>query len=327
MHGLEIKNGNNRVILSSEIEPYAFKGKARQTAGYDTTVKEFTINCPAFPLVFIYCPRNRSGSVVSVDGTGNGNYKIYVISDSNAIEVYCFVPASLVSSSTDFGLRLRNKNGTITYDSSKKPLVVRDGKTSGIDANVSFNVCTKPIYCYYPAGMRQTQVVTPKVNGWYEIEQKYVCTPKTVCNTVTSCSAMYNGGPTICIPQYVCNTTTVCGWVSTSINCSEGWNEVSWQIYRPAIENLGSSRYKIKWLSHFSGTFSKDYSYYCSVGSSTWASYSNSAYGSPPSSYFGPVFPRVGGGSFSEDNLPPYPNGSINHTVNFVLISDGSLYD
>lgn len=327
MQGLEITNGLNRVILSSEIEPYAFKGKAVQTAGHDINVKEFTINCPAFPLVFIYCPRNKSGSVVSVVAVGSGNYKIYVISDTNAVEVYCFVPASLVSSSTNFGLILRNQNGTVTYNSSKKPLVVRDAKTSNMDVNVNFTECSKPIYCYYPAGMRQTQEVTPKSNGWYGIEQNYVCAPETVCNTITECRPMYSGGPDVCIPKYVCETVTVCGWVNTSISCYEGWNEVNWQIYRPVIENLSNSRYIIKWLSHFSGVFSKDYSYHCSVGSSTWASYSNSAYGSPPSSYFGPVFPGGGGGSFSENNLPPYPNGSINHTSNFVLISDGSLYD
>ena len=149
-YGFEAKNDSGKVIINDTIENLHFFGKATRgssNAGYSDfpgysggndsldgrCVWTYTITCSGTPVAFIKpADYARWHAVIkqSVSGT-TWTFEVMIsgTSTSNPPEIYCFVNADDVPSSSDtHGLLVFKSDGTTkTFDSRKQPLAITGG--------------------------------------------------------------------------------------------------------------------------------------------------------------------------------------------------------
>jgi hypothetical protein len=151
-YGFEAINNNGKVIINDTIENLHFLGKATRggsnsdyadfptySGAFDSLIGRvihyYTITCTGTPIVFIK-PNDYSRWHGVIKQSVNGTtWSIDVIvsgtSTSNPPDLYCFVNANDVPSSTEnYGMQVFKSNGTTkTFDSRKQPLAITGGGT------------------------------------------------------------------------------------------------------------------------------------------------------------------------------------------------------
>ncbi|MDP6584454.1 MAG: hypothetical protein QF535_07340, partial [Anaerolineales bacterium] len=152
-YGFEAKNDSGNIIINDTIENLHFFGKASRggsSAGYgdisgysgsnDTLdgrcIWTYTITCTGTPVAFIKpTDYGRWHAIIkqSVSGT-TWTFQVMIsgTSTSNPPNVYCFVNADDIPSSSDtHGMQVFKSDGTTkTFDSRKQPLAITGGGTA-----------------------------------------------------------------------------------------------------------------------------------------------------------------------------------------------------
>lgn len=287
-YGVTVRNPQGRILLSTEVEPFAFWKKLRGNSLVGEQTYELEVQAPAYPLAFVAPETGESASVVKTEEAGDV-WRLYVVASSDRFEVYCFVPSRYVEATAAYGMRLYDSEGSVTYDSGKNPLVVRDARWVAPGDNFSFTDCRKPMVSLFPKGIRETQQTSWHFDKEIETEREYVC-------------SLDDEG------KYSCE------WVKNTYSCTTRWALTKWRIYRPTFRPRSGVFGSLPWTQFGSGSFTHSYSTTCTHrgGPSLLPSYSDKP---------------AHAGHFSRGEPPPYPNGQINSDEHLVLISDGAIYD
>ena len=311
-YGFEAKNDSGNIIINDTIENLHFIGTATKgssysgygdfptySGSYDTldgrVICYYTITCTGTPVAFIK-PNDYSrwhGLVKqSVSGT---TWTFHVMSSgtstSNTPDVYCFVNAhNIPSSSETYGMQVFKADGTTkTFDSRKQPLAITGGGNAvsptdptnstglpGVTNNAPWNSAT--LDHDFRSSSQYTAYSDSNVN---------------TTNTMFSCPSLAQAVYSRVINGYKISD----GYPSDQEHWSTAW---WWVMYRAAFR-LRSGNFDSGWTSYEAGY---------------WF---NSRYDS------GGWF-NGGGGGYTEGNRP-YDNKTINLQSNAYIIADSSRYD
>ena len=311
-YGFEAKNDSGNVIINDTIENLHFIGTATKgssysgygdfptySGSYDTldgrVICYYTITCTGTPVAFIK-PNDYSrwhGLVKqSVSGT---TWTFHVMSSgtstSNTPDVYCFVNADDVPSSSEtYGMQVFKSDGvTKTFDSRKQPLAITGGGNAvsptdptnssglpGVTNNAPWNSAT--LDHDFRSSSQYTAYSNSNVN---------------TTNTMFSCPSLAQAVYSRVINGYKLSD----GYPNDQEHWSTAW---WWVMYRAAFR-LRSGNFDAGWTSYEAGY---------------WF---NSRYDS------GGWF-NGGGGGYTQGNRP-YDNKTINLQSNAYIIADSSRYD
>lgn len=350
--GIKVRTDNGSVLLSSDAEPFCFYGKAYYSSSEGGNTYNFISTCPSYPLVFLWIPTGNSASVLKIDGSG-GNWNIHILSTTTSLEVYVFNKASNVGGSSSYGIKMFNQYGGETYNSGKKPLVVRDNINAIPDSTYNFTWCAKPIFAHFPFAIRETESSQWKHYDWSytytQCDQVQNCVWNTyyrndyVCNTVQQCGYVQSyqwvcnydfNGSYVCSNQptwvYQCQSVQQCNWVQTpyqQYDCTWSqycyqkigwstmwWRQVDWYVYRETLQPNSNSQFSTSWVVNAYGNYNTDISYQTNDPMG-WKAPGSTA---PVSSVYNYL---------SATSTSPYANTGINYNSYLCLISDGAIYD
>ena len=311
-YGFEAKNDSGNVIINDTIENLHFLGKATRgsgTAAYgdfptysgslDTldgrVIHTYTITSSGTPVVFIKpADYARWHAVIkqSVSGT-TWTFQVMIsgTSTSNPPEVYCFVNANNVATSSEtHGMQVFKSDGvTKTFDSRKQPLAITGGGNAvsptdptnssglpGVTDNAAWNSAT--LDHDFRSSNRYTAISNSNIN---------------TTNTMFSCPSLAQAVYSRVINGYKVSD----GYPDDQEHWSTAW---WWVMYRAAFR-LRSGNFDAGWNCYEAGY---------------WF---NSRYDS------GGWF-NGGGGGYTEGNVP-YANKTINLQSNAYIIADSSRYN
>jgi len=310
-HGLRITTGSNTVLLSSDVEPFCYFGKAQHVGNEGNNTYAFETSCKSYPLVFMYIPQGESAAVVKISGT-SGSWTIYVLATTFLVQLYIFDKASNIAGTASYGLKLYNKYGTETYDSSKKPLVVRDSLFPAPDGTYSFTACAKPIFAHFPFAIRETQTATSKSYDYTVMV--YAPTSVYQCNTSYQYQCNYVGPSMSCsyVPVQTCGY--VQQYVYTPTTATMTWTQNDWVVYRETLRLDSNSQFTTTWVANATGTYNNNIQNQ-TTGFNGSLEYIYNAPG------------KTVADGLTESSTSPYANSGINYQNYLCLVSDGALYD
>jgi len=312
-YGFEAKNDSGKVIINDTIENLHFIGKATKGSSYSghgtisgysgsnntldgRVICYYTITCSGTPVAFIK-PNdyNRWHSIIkqSVSGT---TWTFHVMSSgtstSNAPDVYCFVNADDVPSSSDtHGMIVFKSDGsTKTFDSRKQPLAITGGGTAAAPPSDPTNTSGTP-------GTTSGHSWNYATNDHdFRSSNRYTEHSNSSINTSTTMFACPSLAQAVYKRQMHGYYECCFLWF-----CQEHFSTAAWWVmYRQAFR-LRSGKFDSGWTGYSSG-----YQF-----SSQWES----------GGWFG-----GGGGSYGSGTMP-YTAKTINLQSNAYIIADSSRYD
>ncbi len=314
-YGFEAKNDSGNVIINDTIENLHFIGKATRSSdnsnygdfpGYsgsnDTldgrVVHTYTITCSGTPVAFIK-PTDyaRWHSIIkqSVSST-TWTFEVMIsgTSTSNPPEIYCFVNADDVPSTSDtYGMIVYKSNGsTKTFDSRRQPLAITGGGTASAPPSDPTNSSGTP--------------GTSTGHSWnyssndhdFRSSSQYTAHSDSAANTsnaMFSCSSLAQAVYKRQQHGYK-ESCGCCGFGCQDHHSTASW----WVMYRQAFR-LRSGNFDSGWTNYAAG-----YAFSSSYESGGW---------------FG-----GGGGSYSTGTMP-YTAKTINLQSNAYILADSSRYD
>ena len=314
-YGFEAKNDSGKVIINDTIENLHFIGKATRGSnnsnygdfpGYggsnDTldgrVLHTYTITCTGTPVAFIKpADYARWHSIIkqSVSST-TWTFQVMVsgTSTSNPPEVYCFVNADDVPSSSDtHGMIVFKSDGsTKTFDSRKQPLAITGGGTAAAPPSDPTNTSGTP--------------GTSTGHSWnyasndhdFRSSNRYTAISDSAANTSNAMFACPSLAQAVYKRQMhgYKESCGCCGWSCQDHHSTASW----WVMYRQAFR-LRSGNFDSGWTGYAAG-----YAFSSSYESGGW---------------FG-----GGGGSYSSGTMP-YTAKTINLQSNAYILADSSRYD
>ena len=313
-YGFEAKNDAGNVIINDTIENLHFIGKATRGSadsdygdipGYsgsnDTldgrVVHTYTITCSGTPVAFIKpADYARWHAVIkqSVSGT-TWTFEVMIsgTSTSNPPEVYCFVNADDVPSSSEtHGMQVFKSDGTTkTFDSRKQPLAITGGGTAVAPSDPT-NTSGTP-------GTTSGHSWNYATNDHdFRSSNRYTAVSNSAANTSTamfSCPSLAQAVYKRQMHGYK-ESCGCCGF-----GCQDHYSTASWWVMYRSAFRLRSGNFDAGWTNYAAGfAFSSNYE------SGGW---------------FG-----GGGGSYSTGTMP-YTAKTINLQSNAFIIADSSRYD
>ena len=313
-YGFEAKNDAGNVIINDTIENLHFIGKATRGSadsdygdipGYsgsnDTldgrVVHTYTITCSGTPVAFIKpADYARWHAVIkqSVSGT-TWTFEVMIsgTSTSNPPEVYCFVNADDVPSSSEtHGMQVFKSDGTTkTFDSRKQPLAITGGGTAVAPSDPT-NTSGTP-------GTTSGHSWNYATNDHdFRSSNRYTAVSNSAANTSTamfSCPSLAQAVYKRQMHGYK-ESCGCCGFGCQDHHSTASW----WVMYRSAFR-FRSGNFDAGWTNYAAGfAFSSNFE------SGGW---------------FG-----GGGGSYSTGTMP-YTAKTINLQSNAFIIADSSRYD
>ena len=314
-YGFEARNDSGNVIINDTIENLHFIGKATKnssSSGYgdfsgysgsnDTldgrVVHTYSITCSGTPVAFIKpADYARWHAVIkqSVSGT-TWTFQVMIsgTSTSNPPDVYCFVNADDVPSSSDtHGLLVFKSDGTTkTFDSRRQPLAITGGGTATAPPSDPTNTSGTP-------GVSSGHAWNYSSNDHdFRSSNRYTAISDSAANTSTTMFSC----PSIAQAVYkrqqhgYKESCGCCGF-----GCQDHWSTASWWVmYRQAFR-LRSGNFDSGWTGYAAG-----YAFSSAYESGGW---------------FG-----GGGGSYSTGTMP-YTAKTINLQSNAYILADSSRYD
>ena len=314
-YGFEAKNDSGNVIINDTIENLHFIGKATRgsadsnygdipsySGSNDTldgrVVHTYTITCSGTPVAFIKpTDYDRWHSIIkqSVSST-TWTFEVMIsgTSTSNPPEIYCFVNADDVPSTSDtYGMIVYKSNGsTKTFDSRRQPLAITGGGTASAPPSDPTNSSGTP--------------GTSTGHSWnyssndhdFRSSSQYTAHSDSAANTSTTMFAC----PSIAQAVYkrqqhgYKESCGCCGFGCQDHHSTASW----WVMYRQAFR-LRSGNFDSGWTNYAAG-----YAFSSSYESGGW---------------FG-----GGGGSYSTGTMP-YTAKTINLQSNAYILADSSRYD
>ena len=314
-YGFEAKNDSGNVIINDTIENLHFIGKATRgsadsnygdipsySGSNDTldgrVVHTYTITCSGTPVAFIKpTDYDRWHSIIkqSVSST-TWTFEVMIsgTSTSNPPEIYCFVNADDVPSTSDtYGMIVYKSNGsTKTFDSRRQPLAITGGGTASAPPSDPTNSSGTP--------------GTSTGHSWnyssndhdFRSSSQYTAHSDSAANTsnaMFSCSSLAQAVYKRQQHGYK-ESCGCCGFGCQDHHSTASW----WVMYRQAFR-LRSGNFDSGWTNYAAG-----YAFSSSYESGGW---------------FG-----GGGGSYSTGTMP-YTAKTINLQSNAYILADSSRYD
>ena len=318
-YGFEAKNDSGNVIINDTIENLHFFGKATKnssSSGYgdfsgysgsnDTldgrVIHTYSITCSGTPVAFIK-PTDyaRWHAVIkqSVSGT-TWTFQVMIsgTSTSNPPDVYCFVNADDVPSSSDtHGLLVFKSDGTTkTFDSRRQPLAITGGGTATAPPSDPTNTSGTPgVSSGHAWNYSSNDHDFRSSNRYTSISDSAANTSTTMFSCPSIAQAVYKR------QQHGYKESCSCFPIIGCINCQDHWSTASWWVmYRQAFR-LRSGNFDSGWTGYAAG-----YAFSSAYESGGW---------------FG-----GGGGSYSTGTMP-YTAKTINLQSNAYILADSSRYD
>jgi len=311
-YGFEAKNDLGKVIINDTIENLHFIGKATKgssysgyndfptySGSYDTldgrVICYYTITCTGTPVAFIK-PNDYSRwhSIIkqSVSGT---TWTFHVMSSgtstSNTPDIYCFVNAdNIPSSSETHGMQVFKSDGTTkTFDSRKQPLAITGGGTA-ISPSDPTNSSGLPGHTSGHSWQYKTLDHDFRSGNQYN---SYSNSNIDVSNSMFSCPSLAQGVYNRSQDGYKVSD----GYPDDQEHWSTAW---WWVMYRQAFR-LRTGYFDSGWNVYLAG-----YWYQEQWDSGGWF--------------------NGGSGGYTSGNRP-YDNKTINLQNNAYIIADSSRYD
>ncbi len=313
-YGFEAKNDSGNVIINDTIENLHFIGKATRGSadsnygdipGYsgsnDTldgrVVHTYTITCSGTPVAFIKPADYARWHAVIKQSVSSTTWTFQVMisgtSTSNPPEVYCFVNADDVPSSSDtHGLLVFKADGTTkTFDSRKQPLAITGGGTAVAPSDPTNSSGTPG---------------TSSGHSWnyatndhdFRSSNRYTAVSNSAANTSTamfSCPSLAQAVYKRQMHGYK-ESCGCCGF-----GCQDHYSTASWWVMYRSAFRFRSGYFDAGWTNYAAGfAFSSNFE------SGGW---------------FG-----GGGGSYSSGTMP-YTAKTINLQSNAYILADSSRYD
>jgi hypothetical protein len=313
-YGFEAKNDSGNIIINDTIENLHFFGKATRGGadsnygdipGYggsnDTldgrVVHTYTVTCSGTPVAFIKpADYARWHGVIkqSVSGT-TWTFEVMIsgTSTSNPPEVYCFVNADDVPSSSEtYGMQVFKSDGTTkTFDSRKQPLAITGGGNAVAPSDPTNSGGTP--------GTTTGHAWNYATNDHdFRSSSQYSATSSSAANTSTamfSCPSLAQA----CYKRQMQGYKRSCG--SYGCCCQDHWSTAAWWVMYRSAFRLRSGNFDAGWTGYAAG-----YSFSSAAESGGW---------------FG-----GGGGSWSSGSMP-YTAKTINLQSNAFIIADSSRYN
>jgi hypothetical protein len=317
-YGFEAKNDSGKVIINDTIENLHFIGKATRGSadsnygdipGYsgsnDTldgrVVHTYTITCSGTPVAFIKpADYARWHAVIkqSVSGT-TWTFQVMIsgTSTSNPPDVYCFVNADDVPSSSDtHGLLVFKSDGTTkTFDSRKQPLAITGGGTAVAPSDPTNSSGLPGTTTGHSWNYSSNDHDFRSSNRFTAISDSAANTSTTMFSCPSLAQAVYKR------QQHGFKESCSCFPIIGCFNCQDHHSTAAfWVMYRSAFR-LRSDYFDAGWTGYAAG-----YSFSSSFESGGW---------------FG-----GGGGSYSSGSMP-YTAKTINLQSNAYILADSSRYD
>ena len=312
-YGFEAKNDNGKVIINDTIENLHFLGKASRggadsahgtISGYSGSnstldgrvVHTYTITSSGTPVAFIKpADYSRWHAVIkqSVSGT-TWTFQIMIsgTSTSNPPELYCFVNADDVPSSSEtYGMLVFKADGTSkTFDSRRQPLAITGGGTAiaptdptassgtpGVTTGHSWNYATND-HDFRSSG-RYTAYSNSSIN---------------VSNTMFACPSITQAVYKRQMEGY----KQSCGYAT---GCQDHWSTAAWWVMYRSAFRLRSGSFDAGWTGYSSG-----YAFSSTFENGNWLG--------------------GGGGGYSTGTMP-YTAKTINLQSNAYIVADSSRYN
>ena len=314
-YGFEAKNDSGNIIINDTIENLHFFGKASRggsSAGYgdisgysgsnDTLdgrcIWTYTITCTGTPVAFIKPADYGRWHAIIKQSVSSTTWTFQVMisgtSTSNPPDVYCFVNADDIPSSSDtHGMQVFKSDGTTkTFDSRKQPLAITGGGTAVSPSDPTNTSGTPGTSSGHDWNYATNDHDFRSSNRYTAYSNSAINTSDTMFSCPSIAQACYKRQ----MHGHKCSDYT--WWKS---GCQEHNSTAAWWVmYRQAFR-LRSSNFDSGWTGYAAG-----YSF-----SSNWES----------GGWFG-----GGGGSYSSGSMP-YTAKTINLQSNAYIIADSSRYD
>mgnify|MGYP003324492376 CR=1 FL=1 len=321
--GIEFVNENGQILISDGLKTLHFWGKpsANLVASDSTAGGSFiyvyyvTVSSSYVPVPFFSIPNTSSqlvGNTRVSYQSSNSRWRIELLTNvQSAPQVYIFIEPNAAIVQQDYGARVFNGSGVITFDSGRLPLVIEAAFSSaswpsdpapnadatglsardcGGEGSVTFSnsftptntgrivgtttLPAKPIFLYPSTAQAQRMEAVSEQNGY--------------------CRDFGHSG--LCIGTYR----------------NEAWYSAYWAFYRGGIGRSGSSNLKTGWVTRSYDCY-HDYAYR-----------DTTSIGINVGDLFG-IFNNESG--TATGGTHPYTNESINLTSNPILVADGAKYD
>ena len=315
-YGFEAKNDSGNIIINDTIENLHFFGKATRgssSAGVGDfpsysgsndaldgrCIWTYTITCSGTPVAFIK-PSDyaRWHSIIkqSVSGT-TWTFEVMIsgTSTSNPPDVYCFVNADDVPSSSEtHGMQVFKSDGTTkTFDSRKQPLAITGGGNSVSPSDPTNSSGT-------PGTTNNASWQASSNDHDFRSSSQYTAYSDSNANTSTTMFAC----PSIAQAVY---SRVINGYKASNIpwyrggGTQEHWSTAWWWVMYRSAFRIRSGNFDAGWTNYQAGFWYDEH--YDSGG------------------WFG-----GGSGGYSSGNRP-YANKTINLQSNAYIIADSSRYD
>lgn len=324
-YGFLALNDDNDVLISSDTKNLHFAGKATEPSTPLTTFPNhggfvelvYTIVLPnrvSIPVPFFTMPDpTKFFSIAGVKGVDSGTsdktWSITILktggltTDDPMPEVYVFVDPTAVSVSGDYGFQVFNADGTVSFDSRARPLVVSSAVSMEQPANPVNSVNFVALTATQCGGIDNNNFAPTEATEYNFGDTSaqhakpmyhYNALPQTQREATfyqysESCTGVSVYGNCIGYDSYLSNTSTY------------------WAFYRGGIGSRTTSgtttSFKAGWIPVIAGCY--------------WSSQSGGAFlvvGGP-------------GGSTSSGGAWPYSDETINLTAQTVIVANASRYD
>jgi len=313
-YGFEAKNDSGNIIINDTIENLHFFGKATRGGsdsaygdipGYsgsnDTldgrVIHTYTITCSGTPVAFIKPADYARWHAIVKQSVSSTTWTFQVMisgtSTSNPPDVYCFVNADDVPSSSDtHGMQVFKADGTTkTFDSRKQPLAITGGGTAVAPSDPTNSGGTPGTSSGHSWNYATNDHDFRSSNRYTAVSDSAADTSTTMFSCPSLAQAVYK--------RQMHGYKESCG--CCGFGCQDHYSTASWWVMYRSAFRLRSGNFDAGWTNYAAGfAFSSNYE------SGGW---------------FG-----GGGGSYSTGTMP-YTAKTINLQSNAYILADSSRYD
>lgn len=302
-YGFLAINQNNEVLISSDtrnlhlvakLASPTVSGSSTYYGGYVELT--YTVDCSVTPVPFFTMPTGDYYGIAGIKNTVGTTWEIRIIRSGTSTtypEVYVFADPRAVASTEKYGMQVFRDDGTVSFDSRRRPLAVSGGTAVVHTNNPRATIPSlSAIQC---SSGSDTGAFTPdsesSAYGIGSVPYKPMFHYSSLAQAERQASFYFEDEDCTGVSYGVC-----IGYETVD----EYWSHY-WAFYRGGIRRSGSSVYA-GWIVVNGGCW--------------WTTYSDSDF----------IGIDVGGGG-GNGGVSPYSNETINLTSAAVIVGDASRYD
>ena len=306
-YGFLATNNSNEVLISSDTKNLHFLQKRTSPTTVSFTSNDYGgmrrliysfSNINTVPVPFFSVPTSDYYAISRLEDKGSNNWDVEIIrsgTSTSTPEVYLFAPPSAGSPSGNYGMAVYNSDGSSSFDSRLKPLVITGGQ--------SVSHPTNPRTSYSSSGLDAQYCATNASGTFAPTEYNSYTINSQPSKPIFSFFSLAQSEREVTVQEQL---TECDGLGANSYGCigferTYYWTSIYWAFYRGGIRwNNGNLR--AGWIVVEKGC--------------NWTYYKDSS------------FLGIGtGGDSGTGGDWPYTNETINTTANSIIIANGANYD